>query len=197
MENKKLNIPGEKDYQGIGISYCVTCDGNLTKNKVVTIYGNIEETISSAVYLSTIASKVQLVTKNATISSKFSEADLKSKNIEVIYNAYPYEIEGDAFSVSNLVVKQDNSIIKIHSDFIFVVDGYVPATNFINELGIIENDIVKVDENKATIQPGIYAVGDVSKRDNRQIITASNDGAIAGMQAVKYVKEIFKHNDTK
>jgi thioredoxin reductase (NADPH) len=197
MENKKLNISGEKDYQGIGISYCVTCDGNLAKNKVATIYGNVEETFSSAIYLSTIASKVNLVTSKTSIDEKFANAIANNKNINVITDAIPYEIEGDAFNVSDLVIKKDNEISKIKSDFIFVIDGYVPATNFVSDLGIIENNIIKVNENKATNLEGIYAIGDVSKLDNHQIITATNDGAIAGMNAVKYVKEAFKVNDTK
>jgi thioredoxin reductase (NADPH) len=93
--------------------------------------------------------------------------------------------------VSSLTVRDNltGNIEKISTEFIFVNRGYSSSIKFAEGLNIINNGIIEVNENKATVEEGIFAAGDVSKNDNKQIITAINDGAIAAMNAIKYVNE--------
>jgi thioredoxin reductase (NADPH) len=106
-------------------------------------------------------------------------------------NKVAIEIDGDTYNVSSLTVKDKitNNIEKLSTEYIFVNRGYSSSISFAEGLNIVHNGIIQVDENKATKEEGIFAAGDVSKTDNKQIITAINDGAIAAMNAIKYVNK--------
>jgi thioredoxin reductase (NADPH) len=106
-------------------------------------------------------------------------------------NKAAIKVDGDTYNVSSLTVRDNatGNIEKVPTEFIFVNRGYSSSIKFAEGLNIVKEGIIDVDENKSTKDEGIFAAGDVSKKDNKQIITAINDGAIAAMNAIKYVNE--------
>jgi thioredoxin reductase (NADPH) len=132
-----------------------------------------------------------LIWEYAELPNSINVNVLKEKNITILLNKVAIEIDGDTYNVSSLTVKDNktNNIEKILTEYIFVNRGYSSSISFIEGLNITNNGIIEVNENKATKEEGIFAAGDVSKNDNKQIITAINDGAIAAMNAIKYVNK--------
>ncbi|MDR2568168.1 MAG: FAD-dependent oxidoreductase [Mycoplasmataceae bacterium] len=195
-EETKMQVPNEGQYLGIGISYCATCDGALTKDKLVAVVGNNAHAVSEAIYLSTIAKKVTLVWTNATYDCEENPLSTLTKNgIDYLINYKPVEIFGDAYNLKNIKIQNNENlgVETLKTDYVFVNLGYSPASVFLSDQSVVDKEtkIIKVNEDKETTTPGIFAIGDVSKNVNRQIITAVNDGAIAAMNAIKYVKEKF------
>jgi thioredoxin reductase (NADPH) len=188
----KLNIPGEKEYSNIGVSYCATCDGHLTKGKKVAIFGGTEEAVNSAIYLSKIASSVSLFVPTEQISSVVHNLDVvKQLGVSIVFNAKPLEFFGNTYSLTGGNISIDNEIKKFSFDFAFINEGYSPSTDFISDQSIInESKIVIVNPaDKSTNLKGLFAVGDVSKEEDRQIITATSDGTIAALSAIKLLQQ--------
>ncbi|MDR2654283.1 MAG: FAD-dependent oxidoreductase [Mycoplasmataceae bacterium] len=187
-ENVKLKCPGSDEYNNMGISYCVLCDGYLAKDKKVVVIGNNKEAISSSMYLSTIAKQTTLL-----YLDKIPQ-ETKLNNIKLYENVRIESVIGSSFQLNAVNIFSNDGVLKIDCDFIFVNLGTQPAVSFLSEFKeVIGNSgTIDTDEKKQTKIPGIYAIGDVSKTDNRQIITACNDGAIAGINAVEYLNSLDK-----
>jgi thioredoxin reductase (NADPH) len=186
-----LDCPNAKNFEKIGISYCATCDGYLTKNKKVVVVGNNEEAISTSIFIASLAKQVTLV-----YLGKIENKDVlnNSKNtITIKENVKINNVYGSSFKLEGITLINEKGSEKINCDFIFVNLGVTPAVSFLSEFKEIINSegIIETNENKQTKINGIYAVGDVSKTLNRQIITAANDGAIAGISVVEYLN-LFK-----
>lgn len=174
---------GQKKLKGFehlrGISYCVLCDANLYTGKDVMIVGNNFQTVEEAKYLSDIAKKVYLVYNG-------NELKLDNKNIEIFYNEEIIDIIENKEIISEVILKNQN--IKI--DGLFVNIGSGPATYFCNNLNITDSDgYVLVNEKQETSIEGIYACGDIIKKDVYQIINAASEGAIAAINAGKFIKK--------
>jgi thioredoxin reductase (NADPH) len=186
-----MEIPGESQYKDIGISYCATCDGHLTHNKMTIVIGDNDEAVSSAIYLSTLSKNITLVFEKDKIEGKISLKDLKNKGITVLLNKTPVEVFGDTYNLKGLKIrdKSNSSIEEIKADFIFVFYGYVASTDFLKDFPIMKNGVISINSDKSTKIKGLFAAGDVSKNENRQIITAVNDGAIAAMSAIAFVEK--------
>jgi thioredoxin reductase (NADPH) len=146
--------------------------------------------------MSTIASKVTLINRDSSFDSrKLTKEFVESKGIKIIMGVSPIEITGDTYNVEKLILRDNESgdITNLKADFIFVEIGYSPATTFLSSKILSETKIVSVNPTtRETNIPGLYAAGDVSKDVDRQIVTATSDGAIAAMNAIKYVKEDFE-----
>ncbi|MDR0340648.1 MAG: FAD-dependent oxidoreductase [Mycoplasmataceae bacterium] len=175
VKNASLGIPGEKDYVNKGVSYCVTCDKSLIRNKTVILVGDYEE----AVELSLLAKKVYFL---STYSNNLNP------KIKVI-NSTIVAIIGNNDHVTSVILDNGEEIV---IDHVFINQGGKPELSFAYELNLeIKDGIITTDPNsKVSSISEIYAIGDVSKSENRQVSTAISDGALAAMDIVaKIVKK--------
>ena len=191
-ERKKLNIKGEKELIGKGISYCVTCDSFFFKNKEVAVIGGSDCAATSALALSDIAKKVYVVYRGEKLRcEEINSKRLKQKkNVEIFYNSIPLEIQGKE-KVEKLIIKQKDSKKQIKLNGIFIEIGSKPLIEFARNLKLKldkENQIL-VDKNMKTSVSGIFAAGDVTDSKLKQVIVASSQGAIAAKSAYDYIKE--------
>lgn len=183
---KSSSIPFEEKYKNKGISYCAVCDASLYKNKELVVLGGGNSAFEEALYLSDFASKITIIVKNNISADKELIDDVKSKNINIITNTSVSEFLGDDVITG---VKLDNGNI-INCSGVFIYYGYIAETSFINNLDITdEKGYIEVDNNMKTKIDGIYACGDIIKKNVYQIVTACSDGAIAALSAKKYVSK--------
>lgn len=182
-EKRKLNIPKEDYYNGKGLSYCATCDGNFYKDLDVCVYGSGDTAEDDAMYLSDICKNVYLITR----SDKFKGNELTLKelenkeNVHFVYNTTITKLLGDNKLTS---IELNNKEI-LNVDGLFVAIGQVPETeNFINILDLTEKGYAITKDNRTKIK-GIYVCGDVVEKPLRQLTTAIGDGALAATIAIQ------------
>lgn len=185
-ERKKLNIDGEKEFLGRGVSYCATCDGFFFKNKTVAVIGGSDCASTTALALSDIAKKVYLVYRGEDLKCEKITLDKISKkeNIEILYNAVPLKILGDK-KVQEIEILEGKKKVKLKVDGVFIEIGSNALTNLARETGLkldSENHII-VNENMESSVRGIYACGDVTNQKLKQVVVASAQGAIAAKNA--------------
>jgi len=189
-KRKELNIPGEKELKGKGVSYCVTCDSFFFKDKIVGVIGGSDCAATSALALSDIAKKVYVIYRGEKlrcedINSKRLE---DRKNVEIIYNAIPKEIKGKE-KVKSLIIKKETDK-EIELDGVFIEIGSVALTKFVKNLKLkLDDDYIVVDEEMKTSIPGIFAAGDVTHHKLKQVVVASGQGAIAAKSIYDYLKK--------
>jgi thioredoxin reductase (NADPH) len=189
----KLNVPGESEYTNKGVSYCVLCDGMLTKNKNSVIFGNSDIAILDAIYLAGISRKVYLVTKEAKINADQISVQMLKKypNIEIINDAICSEIKGDKQQVTSVDINLNGAIKSLSVSYVFVVVGSHSDSSLLAHVSqaVDKDGIVITDENRQTKVEGIFAAGDLIKSKYHQISTAVGDGALAAISAIKYIKQ--------
>lgn len=169
-------LPGFENLRSI--SYCVLCDANLYEGKEVLLVGNSSHAIEDAKYLSDIVKKVYILYKE--------NMNLDKKNIEII-NDEIIEIIEEEGKLKEVILKNQ----KIKIDGLFVNLGSGPATYFCKDLGITdENGYILVNEKQKTAIEGIYACGDIVKKEIYQIINAASEGAVATINAGKYIRTL-------
>lgn len=183
---KKLGIKNEDKYMGRGISYCATCDGNLYKNKKVCVVGGGNSALESAIYLSNICEVVYvIVRKDKFIGSESLVKDVLNKdNVIVKFNSVIEEIIGNDV-VESIKIKDEE--IKLSGIFINI--GYEPSIGILKGLNLkMDNNYIVVDKNMETSVKGIYAAGDIIKKDLYQLVTAVSEGAVAATNVFKSTK---------
>lgn len=183
---KKLGIKNEDKYMGRGISYCATCDGNLYKNKKVCVVGGGNSALESALYLSNICETVYIIVrKDKFIGSESLIKDVLNKdNVVVKFNSVIEEIIGNDV-VESIKIKDEE--IKLSGIFINI--GYEPSIGILKGLNLkMDNNYIVVDKNMETSVKGIYAAGDIIKKDLYQLVTAVSEGAIAATNVFKSIK---------
>lgn len=161
----------------LGISYCATCDGSLYKNKVVTVIGNNLESKQDTIYLSSITKSINYI--------NYSKDDITfpQDNIKVFNNKKITNINTVDNKITNIVL-DDNNVLE--TDGLFILNGYTPNSEFINNLDLkLDNGYIVVDKNMKTNIDGIYASGDIIKKDLYQIVTAASEGAVAAISIIK------------
>ena len=191
-KRKELNIPGEVELNGKGVSYCVTCDAFFFKDKIVGVVGGSDCAATSALALSDIAKKVYVIYRGEKlrcedINSKKLE---KGKNVEIIYNAIPKEIIGKE-KVEGLMIKENGKDKEVKLDGVFIEIGSIPLTKFVKNLNLKfdkESYVIADGEMKTSVS-GIFAAGDVTHHKLKQVVVASGQGAIAEKSAYEYLKK--------
>ena len=192
-KERKMNIPGEDEMSGRGVSYCAVCDGPFFKNKTVCVVGGGNSAIEEAIYLSDIVKQVHVIVRRDVLrADQYLIDKLKQKeNIEMHYLKKPSSVKSQDNKVSGLVIEDSNTgeLSLIPTDGIFPFIGLDPISGFVKDLEIVnERGYIEVDENQETSVKGIFAGGDVTEKNLRQVITAANDGAIAG----QYIASLLK-----
>lgn len=192
--HKKLNIPGEEQLIGRGVSYCVTCDGMFYKDKTAVIIGGNDTAAKAALYLSEIASKVIVLYRRQKLRCEavYSNKIEKKDNIEVIYDSIPVEILGEK-KVESIKIKDKNNQEKlINTDGIFIEIGSNPSSSLAKELGVECNEqgYIKIDRKMQTNLSGVYAAGDITDEPLKQLITSSSQGATAAYSIHEYLQNL-------
>lgn len=199
---KKLNIKGEVENIGKGVSYCAVCDGAFYKDKVVMVVGGGNSALEEALYLTTFAKKVYLMHRRDEFrADKIIQKRVEeNKKIELILNSIPLEIMADKTVNSVKILNNQTNkekIIKI--DGIFPYIGIEPNIElFLHQVNFDKFGFIITDNTMKTNLEGVYAIGDVRNTPLRQVITAVSDGAVAGVEVSKYLlnlKETIKEKE--
>ena len=191
---RSLNVPGEKEFSGKGISYCATCDAPLFRDKIVAVIGGGNSALDATLLLSSLAKKVYLVHRRdefRAFESLVEEAKRK-KNVEFVLSHVVEEFKGDDI-LRSMVLKNvktgERKEIKV--DGVFIEIGSEVKTDFIKGLVKLDkNNHIIVNNNCETSRPGIFAAGDVTTTPFKQIIVAAGEGAKAGLNAYNYLHGI-------
>ncbi|NLD79344.1 MAG: FAD-dependent oxidoreductase [Mollicutes bacterium] len=185
---KELGLENEKQLLGRGISFCAICDGSLYRNKKIALVGNSKETLEEALYLTNLVSELLIVIKE----EELIECDLKDKiinnsKIKVINNSIITKLNSEDKKLSSIIIKniKTNQSEEIELSALFEYNGYQPNTEFIDCLK--NNGYIVVNQQMRTNIKGIFACGDVIDKEVYQVSTAVAEGAIAGLQASKYI----------
>ena len=188
---RKLGIEYEDNFIGNGISYCAVCDGNFYKDKITGVIGGGNSALESALYLSNICKKVYLfIRRDKMIADKLLIEEINNKdNVEIVFET----------NITELILKEDkiigvktNKNIDYELDGVFINIGYEPSVNILKSLNLnMDKSYIIVDKNMETNLKGIYACGDIIKKDLYQLVTAVSDGAIAANHIAKTYKRDF------
>ena len=184
---RKLGIKNEDKYFGKGISNCAVCDGNLYKDKITLVVGGGNSALESILYLSDICKKVYLLVRsNRMIADESLIEKAKNKdNIEIILESRIEELVID----DDKIVGVQTTKGKIKVEGLFINIGYEPSIGILKSLDLeMDKNYIIVDKNMETSVKGIYACGDIIKKDLYQLVTAVSDGAIAANSVYKSIK---------
>lgn len=192
---KKMNIPGEKEFTGKGVSYCATCDAMFFRNKVVSVVGGGNSAAVVSLELTDFASKVYLIYRGERLSADPVWLDKIAGNskIEIIRNTNVIEIKGEA-KVEKIILDKalDDDKTYLETDGVFIEIGSEPGVELAMKLGIDldEQKFIKVNADQSTNISGVFAAGDITTGSNkfRQVITAAAEGALAANGAYKKLK---------
>lgn len=191
---RHLEVTGEDEYSGRGVSYCAVCDGAFFKNKKLIVVGGGDSAVEEGMYLTNLAESVTVLVRGDHLRAQpllQAEAQANAK-MNFIFNTSVTAIAGDDTKVNHVQVhnRQTGADSTINADGVFIYVGSIPMTDQFKSLGILDaNGWIKTDERMHTSQPGIFAVGDVRETPLRQIATAVGDGAIAGQEVYQYVQQ--------
>ena len=175
---------------GNGISFCTVCDGAFYKDKVVAVIGGANSAIINAIYLSSIAKTVYLIVRSDTLKGEASVIDelLEKDNIKILYESNVIKYLGDDV-LTGIVIKNKGGEKTLDVSGVFMSIGQIPETKeFSNLIELDSNNYIKSSEECITNIPGIFVAGDVRKKHVRQLTTAMNDGTIAALNVIDYLK---------
>ena len=192
---RPLKVPGEKEFVGRGVSYCVTCDAPVFKNKDVAVIGGGNAGFEAAIVLSHWAKKIYILEYGEKVVADIENQELAQKTgkVEIITSAALKEIRGKNFVNSTIYQDRksgENKMLKVEG--VFVEIGLQPASAFANDLvEFNERGEIKVDfETFQTKTPGLFAAGDVNVGKAKQIITACGEGAKAALAVAEYIRQL-------
>ncbi|MFH2068313.1 MAG: thioredoxin-disulfide reductase [Candidatus Omnitrophota bacterium] len=191
---KKIDVPGEKELIGRGVSYCATCDGPFFRNRTVAVIGGGNTAVHEALFLSRLAAKIFLVHRREALraSQALQEKLFAESRIEIILNSIVQEISGtDAVKSIRLQNLKNCAEKELPVDGIFVLVGTQPNTDFLPpEIKVDNHKYIITDETLETSMAGVFACGDCRQKVLRQVVTACAEGALAVSSAQKYLEKL-------
>ena len=189
-ENRKLGLPNEDEFASKGISYCATCDGAFYKKKTVAVVGGGNTALEDALYLADLASKVYLIHRRDEFRGEESTINLlkEKDNIEFLYNSNVTKLNTKDRLESIEVTSNDGETRTIDVDALFIAIGRIPENqNFAKLINLDNAGYIISNEYCHTNVEGIFVAGDNRVKELRQLVTATSDGAIAAVEAIKYI----------
>lgn len=193
-KRKLIGAPGEKEYQGKGVSYCATCDGPFFRNKKILVVGGGDSACDESLFLSKLTEHVVIIHRRDRFRAQKSIADHVAHNdhIETRFMHTLNEIKGDGKKVTHV------SLHKVETgedydepfDAVFIFIGANPSTALVPFAGLDNDGYIITDDHMRSSVPGLFAAGDVRNGMFKQIITAASDGAIAAHAAAQYIDEL-------
>ncbi len=191
-----LDIPGEKEYWGKGVSSCATCDGAFYRDKIVAVIGGGDSAMEEANFLTKFASKVYLIHRRDEFraSKAMQEKVFANEKIEVLWNTKVDEVKGDDKLVNSLeitdTVKGESKNLEVNGMFLAI--GHIPNSDFLDDQVSRDDrgfvDVVSGHTN--TNIPGVFVAGDVHDHHYQQAITAAGMGCMAALDVEKYLQSL-------
>ena len=197
---RKINCQGESELIGKGVSYCATCDAEFFTDLEVFVVGGGDSALEEGMYLTKFARKVTVIQMldHLTAAKSIQEKALKNKKMEYILNTVVHEIKGDGIVESIVLKNMETGELKEYfadeedgTFGIFPFIGYSPNSTLFEGVLDMEHGYIKTDEQMQTNIKGVYTAGDVRVKTLRQVVTATADGAIAAVEAEKYIENHF------
>ncbi|MFO7979296.1 MAG: thioredoxin-disulfide reductase [Candidatus Aminicenantes bacterium] len=191
--HRKLDVPGESEFTGKGVSYCATCDAAFFRDKVVAVIGGGSYALTEALFLTKFAKMVHIIHRREHLRAEklLQKRTKENKKINLALNSVVTEIKGDQkVQKANILNIKNKDKFEINLDGIFVSIGMVPNTNIVKGLvDLNEKGEVIVGKNMETSKQGIFAAGDVTDTCSNQVATAVGAGVEAGLAVNKYIEE--------
>ncbi|HUT63636.1 MAG TPA: thioredoxin-disulfide reductase [Anaerolineae bacterium] len=189
-----LNVPGEKELFGKGISTCATCDGSFYRNMEIAVIGGGDSALEEGLFLTRFASVVHIIHRRDKFRALHSYVKKVMDHPKIVLHLHTVvsAINGkdtvESLSLQNVKTGEE-SILPVAGVFLYV--GHIPNSEiFRGLLELTEEGFIKVDRNLATSVPGIFAAGDVRETPLRQIVTAASDGAVTAFSAGRYLEKL-------
>ena len=194
-EYRKLNIPGEKEYSGKGVSYCAVCDGAFFKEKKLAVVGGGDSAVEEGTFLTKFASQVTIIHRRDKFRAEkiIQDRAFRNPKINVIWNTTIPKIKGDGNSVTSVKLKDmvTNQEKDFPCDGVFIYVGLDPNTQLFKEkLALDEAGRIITNEKMETSYPGVYAAGDVRETPLKQAVTAAADGSLAATMSIEYLESL-------
>lgn len=189
-ELAQLQVPGEQEYHGRGVSYCATCDGELARDQTVAVIGGGDSAVDEALYLAEIVAQIHVVFREEGLHA-FEATQrrlLEKPNVTLHAGWDACAIEGDGHGVSGLVLERDGVRQRLDVTGVFIYAGLTPNSASVE--GQVRTDAaghIETDRWMRTSVPGVYAVGDVRAHSAKLLVTAAGDGATAAVAAAEYL----------
>jgi thioredoxin reductase (NADPH) len=189
---RKLQIPGEAEFTGRGVSWCATCDGALFKGKVVAVIGGGDAALEEAMFLTRFAEKVYVIHRRDELRATMciQERALAMEKIELVLSRIPVEIIGHEGRVTGVRLEstKDGSEEVLDLQGVFEFIGVHPSSDLVSGVcELAEAGWVKIDGSCMTSVPGLFAAGDVTDTPLKQVVTAAGQGATAAFEALRHV----------
>ena len=189
--HRTLEVPGEEELRGAGVSYCATCDGAFFRGRTVAVVGGGDAALEDAIFLARMCEKVYIVHRRDKLrgAKRLQERLQALENIEFVWNSETVAIEGNA-QVEALRLRQTKTgeERRLDVDGVFIAVGIAPESElYAGQLELDEQGYIRADESGQTSVPGVFAAGDVRTKALRQILTAASDGANCVASAEQYL----------
>ncbi len=194
---RKLGVPGEGKLTGLGVSYCATCDAEFFTDLEVFVVGGGTSAVEEGHFITKFARKVTVLCRDDKLIADNTAQEKAAKNpkMEIRYNVEVKEIKGDGIVQSMVLLNNktnEETEIFAHEDEgtfgIFPFIGYIPNTKLFEGKLDLDYGYINTDRDMKTNIEGVFAAGDVRVKSLRQVVTATADGAIAAVQAEKYIE---------
>lgn len=190
--HRTLEVPGEEELRGAGVSYCATCDGAFFRGRTVAVVGGGDAALEDAIFLARMCEKVYIVHRRDKLrgAKRLQERLQALENIEFVWNSETVAIEGNG-QVEALRLRQTKTgeERRLDVDGVFIAVGIAPESElYAGQLELDEQGYIRADESGQTSVPGVFAAGDVRTKALRQILTAASDGANCVASAERYLQ---------
>lgn len=190
--HRTLEVPGEEELRGAGVSYCATCDGAFFRGRTVAVVGGGDAALEDAIFLARMCEKVYIVHRRDKLrgAKRLQERLQALENVEFVWNSETVAIEGNA-QVEALRLRQTKTgeERRLDVDGVFIAVGIAPESElYAGQLELDEQGYIRADESGQTSVPGVFAAGDVRTKALRQILTAASDGANCVASAERYLQ---------
>ncbi|MFQ7053355.1 MULTISPECIES: thioredoxin-disulfide reductase [Clostridium] len=190
--HRTLEVPGEEELRGAGVSYCATCDGAFFRGRTVAVVGGGDAALEDAIFLARMCEKVYIVHRRDKLrgAKRLQERLQALENIEFVWNSETVAIEGNAqVEALRLRQTQTGEERRLDVDGVFIAVGIAPESElYAGQLELDEQGYIRADESGQTSVPGVFAAGDVRTKALRQILTAASDGANCVASAERYLQ---------
>jgi len=190
-EWRKLNVPGEKEFENKGVHYCALCDGPVYKDKVIGVVGGSDSAAKEALLLAEYGKKVYIIYRKEKIRAE--PINLKrveaNKKIEIINNTNVKEIKGDKFVNKIILDKPFKGSKELNLDALFIEIGHIPISDLAKSISVKTNEKneIMIDKDSKTNVKGVFAAGDVVNSKFKQAITGVAEGVIAAYNVYQYI----------
>jgi len=191
--HRKLDIPGEAQFFGRGVSHCATCDGAFFRGKKIFVVGGGDAACDDAQYLSRLSPHVVLVHRRDRFRAQkaLAERVIRNQNIEVRFNTVIKEIKGEQ-KLSSVVLEQEGRVYEEAADAVFIFAGTIPQSSLAGSIHaeLDSGGYIITDQKMETSVPGLFAAGDVRSGTFRQVVVAAGEGAVAAHNAAEYIDNL-------